>query len=191
MNQIDVASIKETVDLRELAGRYTTLQNPESKRRTAPVRSVAARIASMHSASGGSAGVLSVRQWQTSRRDRVRAVGGKRGLPRGLQALGRQVFRPGKVGETGSQSIQAGLVDPDWQTKTKRELTEAQARLENREGERGRAYLAERRIEPDTWRAWVLIRHAMAPSLKQPRPAIVLPWQGKGTIKAVEVPVFS
>jgi hypothetical protein len=44
----------------------------------------------------------------------------------------------------------------EWQAEARRELAEAQTRLSAPDGEPGRAYLAGRGLQPETWQAWGL-----------------------------------
>jgi hypothetical protein len=81
---------------------------------------------------------------------------------------------------------------PDWPKLTwqrdAREIVDAAIiALDSEEGERGRQYLQGRGIQLEAWRAWRLgYRLQYCPNLSKRRPAIVMPWQGRGTVKAIQ-----
>ena len=71
-------------------------------------------------------------------------------------------------------------------------MHEAQARLKAaRSASRGGPTSVGRGILAETWQAWgVGYATPQHPRLEEPRPAICLPWQGKGTVKAVQYRFF-
>ena len=94
--------------------------------------------------------------------------------------------RPRRAPEPSARRYKWG--DPAWQAEARTFVHEAVQRLASPTlGEPGRAYLAGRGITQETWQAWGLgyatPRH---PRLRAERPAICLPWQGRGTLKAVQ-----
>jgi hypothetical protein len=82
--------------------------------------------------------------------------------------------------------------DPAWQAAARQELARSIERLEAPEGEAGRAYLLQRGIQSATWQAWGL---GYATPWHAQRganlPAIVVPWRGRGTLKALQYRFFA
>jgi hypothetical protein len=118
------------------------------------------------------------------------------GFIRWLEGLGYEAARAClEVGTTppqpGRPTSARGWRAPAWQERAARFLQAAQARLDDAEGACARAYLEQRGLRPETWRAWGLgyavIRH---PRLKQDAPAILLPWRAGRLIQAITYRFF-
>lgn len=85
--------------------------------------------------------------------------------------------------KAGSASWKA----PDWQREARQFLDTAALRLDLPEGQPGRDYLVRRGIMPATWAAWRLgYAAAWHPQRGKKLPALILPWQRKQTIKALQ-----
>lgn len=203
---IDTNWIRETVDLIDLAGRYVTLRKVASNEYAGPCPKC-----------GGTDRLHVKRDWFFCRQCYPPdmpgvghdAIGWVRWLDgvdfrEACDRLGngqvatmptsqrQEPVRPSDSGEAGEPSVKVyRWGDPDWQREAQRFIREAQARLELPEGQPGRDYLAGRGILRETWQRWGLgyatPRH---PRLGEPRPAICLPWQGKGIVKAVQYRFF-
>ena len=99
--------------------------------------------------------------------------------PMGIVGIGK-VQPERKAGSTSWKS-------DAWQDISRRLVAAAALRLEDPRGEPGCTYLAGRGIEPEAWRAWSLgLSSAWHPKREEHRPAISLPWQANGKIKAVQ-----
>ena len=77
--------------------------------------------------------------------------------------------------------------DPAWQRGARKLARAASWRLAGLEGEAGRAYLVGRGILPEVWQAWGLgFAEVWHPVRKANLPAITLPWDYQGDVRAVQ-----
>ena len=92
---------------------------------------------------------------------------------------------------TGPKPAGEAWMGAKWQAEARRELARATARLASPGGELGRSYLVSRGFVPETWQAWGLgygtPRH---PILAVDKPAIIIPWQRAGIVKALQYRFF-
>jgi hypothetical protein len=114
-------------------------------------------------------------------------------LPAARERLSWDGLRPGK--RRDPDRALAGWRDAAWQWATWQTVHEAAVQLAGPQGEEARAYLAGRGLEAATWQAW---RLGYLPQVRRWRkvggrwqaeplgPAITLPWNWRGTIKALQ-----
>ncbi len=108
------------------------------------------------------------------------------GRARGATDLSAQTCRQGAV-----KGHPHGWQEPGWQSAAQRELERAVAGLASAEGEAARDYLLARGVLPETWTTWQIgYATPYHPSLRAPRPALVLPWLYRGTLKALQYRFF-
>ena len=195
MAEIDTDRIKQSVDLRDLAGTYTELHN---------VKKDGVEMAGPCPKCRGDDRFHVKQDWWFCRQCYPLDNG------KGHDAIAFVMWREDVDFREACRRLDAGAVasdrprvapqpkpkeylwnDADWQAEAARFVREAQTRIELPDGEPGRSYLAGRGITPETWRAWGLgYATPKHPTIHEPRPAICLPWQGRGTIKAVQYRFF-
>ena len=189
--KIDTDKLKHDIDLCDLAGRYTTLSKWSGGELAGPCPKpgCTAKADGFHV---NAEGWWKCYQCHPERGDVIELVqwlGLAGDFRAACEFLGGPLPEPAGPKVTPAPKAKAGPLwaDPQWQRDTRHDLTNAVARLAAPEGQEAHAYLAGRGFEPATWQAWDLgydlRRH---PRLGDLRPAILIPWQGAGTVKALQ-----
>ena len=182
--EIDAESLKQSINLPDLAGRHTTLRpwtRSGEQAGPCPRRGCKAGKDGFHVHADGwflcytchprPGDVIEYVQWlglAHDFKDACALLGGPRGVVAG-EVERRMPATQAKV---------SLWKDAHWQRESCAELAEAQARLGRPEGEAGRKYLTARGLTFGTWQAWGLgWTSAWDGRLGKRRPAVVIPWQ--------------
>lgn len=186
---VDTQAIKAHVDLRDLAGRLSTLKSEGKKEYSGPCPKCGGRDRFHVKAdsffcrqcyplgNGKVHDAIAFVQWAGLARDFLAAVAYLDG--------GTMPQAAPRAPEKRSDSQ---WHDSKWQSAAQAEVSAAQQRLlHDAEGEIARSYLAGRAIELEVATAWGLgYGLAYHPTRCEKAPAIVMPWAGKGIVKAVK-----
>jgi len=193
MNILDAEAIKQQIDLREFAARYTTLGGGSANERWAPcprcggTRRFHVRVDKFvcHDCHPRYGDIFDYIQWLGLASDFNHAK------EVAANYLGVN------IGEKRSTTLDKRTVageawnDDNWQRAARRERDDAIARLAGPEGAAARAELERRGLRPETWQAYSL-GYALNwnSALNTKAPSIVIPWQKDGTIKALNYRFF-
>jgi hypothetical protein len=171
---IDTAELKQRVDLRDLAGQFTTLRRESSSELSGPcpkcggddrfhVKQDTFFCRSCYDLGNGKPhDAIAFPEWLGKAIGFKESIEWLGGAPTGPANKPTPVAKP-KVREWQSDT---------WQADARQRLAAAVAKLAGPEGAPGRKYLTDRGLLPETWRAW-----GLGYELYDSRPAIVLPWQ--------------
>lgn len=180
---LDTAELKGRVDIQDLAGRYAELRKWSGAELAGPCPKCGGADRFHVNAEGW----FKCYQCHPKRADVVELVqflglaGDFKEAARWLQdyAGGALASLPTpKAPPTPAASAPKPWPDPDWQRSARAKLAAAVARLAGPAGDPGRAYLAGRGLQPETWQAWGLgfDPEKWDPAQERKRPAIVIPW---------------
>jgi len=186
---IDTNTVKQSVDLRDLAGRYTELHKEAANELAGPCPKC-----------GGSDRFHCTDEWfmcrqcHPKRGDAIAFVMWKDGVDfKGAVAhITNTPATPAKPTRRAPATKKQEALPAEWQRRAMARVIEAHGRLldnADHEAQAGRAYLLGRGLDPFTWKAFTLgfTPSASLPGTegKQTAPAIVIPWFKGGKVRAV------